>query len=132
LHFRRTFVEKLFAIHGKVELFKREGRPVGPYARHYYDLFELARQPEVRDMLRSDEYAAIKRDYDAISRAHFAQSYFAPPDMRFSGSDALFPAPDLARVLRIEYETQCRQLCLGPYATWDQGRARLEESREFL
>lgn len=57
---RRTFVEKLFAIHGKVELFKREGRLVGPCARHYYDLFELARQPEVRDMLRSDEYAAIK------------------------------------------------------------------------
>jgi hypothetical protein len=25
LHFRRTFVEKLFAIHGRVELFKREG-----------------------------------------------------------------------------------------------------------
>lgn len=28
LHFRRTFVEKLFAIHSKVELLKREGRPV--------------------------------------------------------------------------------------------------------
>jgi hypothetical protein len=29
LHFRRTFVEKLFAIHDKVELLKREGRPLG-------------------------------------------------------------------------------------------------------
>lgn len=27
LHFRRTFVEKLFAIHKKVELFKRDGAP---------------------------------------------------------------------------------------------------------
>lgn len=44
LHFRRTFVEKLFAIHSKVELFKRDARPIGPYARHYYDLFQLAGQ----------------------------------------------------------------------------------------
>ena len=29
LHFRRTFVEKLFAIHSKVELLKRDGRPIG-------------------------------------------------------------------------------------------------------
>jgi hypothetical protein len=62
LHFRRTFVEKLFAIHGKVELFKRDGRLVGSYARHCYDLFELSSQAEVPAMLRSDEYAAIKAD----------------------------------------------------------------------
>jgi hypothetical protein len=51
LHFRRTFVEKLFAIHGKVELLKRDGRPVGSYARHYYDLAQLALQPDVHAML---------------------------------------------------------------------------------
>jgi hypothetical protein len=32
LHFGRTFVEKMFAIHGKVELYKRDGRPLGSYA----------------------------------------------------------------------------------------------------
>ena len=47
LHFRRTFVEKMFAIHSKVELLKRDGQPLGTYARHYYDLFQLAEQPEV-------------------------------------------------------------------------------------
>jgi hypothetical protein len=31
LHFRPTFVEKLFAIHAKVEMFKRDGRPIGAY-----------------------------------------------------------------------------------------------------
>jgi Nucleotidyl transferase AbiEii toxin, Type IV TA system len=41
LHFRRTFVEKMFAIHSKVEMLKRDGRPLGTYARHYYDLFQL-------------------------------------------------------------------------------------------
>ena len=34
LHFRRTFVEKMFAIHGKVELLKRDGQALGTYARH--------------------------------------------------------------------------------------------------
>jgi hypothetical protein len=29
LHYRRTFVEKMFAIHGKVELLKRDGQPLG-------------------------------------------------------------------------------------------------------
>jgi hypothetical protein len=132
LHFRRTFVEKLFAIHGKVELFKRDGRPIGSYARHYYDLFELSGQPEVAEMLRSNEYAAIKRDYDAVSREHFEQSYFAPPDMSFAASDALFPPADLARALGDEYEAQCRQLCLGPYARWDEVRARFENLRPLL
>ncbi len=40
LHFRRTFVEKMFAIHSKVELLKRDGRPLGSYARHYYETAE--------------------------------------------------------------------------------------------
>ena len=45
LHFRRTFVEKMFAIHSKVEILKRDGRALGTYARHYYDLFQLASGP---------------------------------------------------------------------------------------
>ncbi|MGJ5818118.1 nucleotidyl transferase AbiEii/AbiGii toxin family protein [Paludibaculum fermentans] len=60
LHFRRTFVEKMFAIHGKVELLKRNGEPLGSYARHYYDLFQLAAQTEVIDMLQSAEYGETK------------------------------------------------------------------------
>jgi hypothetical protein len=132
LHFRRTFVEKLFAIHAKVELLKRDGRPIGPYARHYYDLFQLAAEQEVAAMLVSDEYAAIKADYDQISRAHFPQSYFRPEGMSFAASDALFPPPDLAAILRGEYETQCRQLCLGPYPPWNEIQARFQELKKML
>jgi hypothetical protein len=132
LHFRRTFVEKLFAIHGKVELLKRDGRPLGAYARHYYDLAQLAFRPEVTAMLASEEYAVIKADYDAISRTYFPQSYFAPPDMRFSTSDALFPSGALVSTLSAEYETQCRQLCLGPYPRWHEVLQRLEELRPLL
>jgi hypothetical protein len=110
LHFRRTFVEKMFAIHSKVELLKRDGAPLGGYARHYYDLFQLAAQPEVLDLLRSAEYADIKADYDQISRTHFPKSYLFPEGMSFARSDALFPPEKLAADLGSEYESQCKLL----------------------
>ena len=69
------------------------GREIGGYARHYYDLYCLAERPEVLAMLRSDEYAAIRVDYDRVSREHFAKSYVPTPGMSFAKSDALFP-PD--------------------------------------
>jgi hypothetical protein len=132
LHFQRTFVEKMFALHGKVELFKRDGQALGTYARHYYDLFQLAAQAEVTVMLHSSEYAAIKADYDRISRTHFPRSYFYPEGMRFSRSDALFPPADLAAVIGAEYEMQCQMLCYGPYPSWAEIQARLLELRELL
>jgi hypothetical protein len=132
LHFRRTFVEKMFAIHSKVELLKRDGQPIGSYARHYYHLYQLAAQPEVRAMLQSDEYAAIKADYDRISRAHFSRSYFYPDAMSFAHSDALFPPAGLAAVIGAEYERQCRTLCYGAFPSWGDVQARLFELRDLL
>jgi len=132
LHFRRTFVEKLFAIHGKVELFKRDRRPIGGYARHYYDLHELAGQREVRAMLQSPEYAALKVDYDRISRAHFPRDYFFPEGMSFSRSDAIFPPDEIATSLGREYEQQCRILCFGAFPSWAQVLARFTELRALL
>jgi hypothetical protein len=132
LHFRRTFVEKMFAIHGKVELLKRDRQPLGSYARHYYDLFQLSGHPEVQAMLRSTEYAAIKADYDQISRTHFPRSYFFPEGMSFARSDALFPSEALAAVVGPEYEAQCRMLCYGSYPSWDKVKERLREMRDIL
>ena len=132
LHFRRTFVEKMFAIHSKVELLKRDRRGLGTYARHYYDLFQLAGRDEVLDMLRSTEYAAIKADYDRVSSAHFPRSYFFPVDMRFANSEALFPPPDLATIIGAEYEAQCRMLCYSPHPAWDQVQARFDQLRGLL
>jgi hypothetical protein len=132
LHFRRTFIEKMFAIHSKVELLKRDGQKLGSYARHYYDLFQLAAQPEVIAMLKSAEYAAIKEDYDQISRAHFPKSYFHPGEMRFANSDALFPPADLAAAISAEYQAQCRMLCYSPYPSWAEIQARLLDLRELL
>ncbi|MBI3210827.1 MAG: nucleotidyl transferase AbiEii/AbiGii toxin family protein [Candidatus Solibacter usitatus] len=132
LHFRRTFVEKLFAIHGKVELLKRDGEPLGTYARHYYDLYQLSQHAEVAAMLKSQEYAEIKKDYDRISGIHFPRSYFHPEGMRFSGSDALFPPPNLAANIGRGYESQCRVLCYGPYPSWAEVQSRFLELRGLL
>ena len=132
LHFRRTFVEKMFAIHGKVELLKRDRQPLGTYARHYYDLHQLAARDEVTAMLASDEYAAIKADYDRISRAHFPRSYFYPEGMSFARSDALFPPEQLSAEISAEYEGQCRLLCYGPYPAWPEIKARFDQLRDLL
>lgn len=132
LHFRRTFVEKMFAIHSKVEIFKRDGRPLGTYARHYYDLFKLAAREEVIIMLKSPEYADIKADYDRISRDHFPKSYFHPDDMSFAKSDALFPSPDLSAVISAEYEAQCKMLCYGRYPPFTQIQSTFRALRELL
>ncbi len=132
LHFRRTFVEKMFAIHSKVELLKRDKQPLGSYARHYYDLFQLSRCPEVEAMLRSDEYAEIRNDYDQISRQHFPKSYFCPDGMSFARSDALFPPSELAAKIEEAYELQCKMLCYGLYPSWADVQARLAELRELL
>lgn len=132
LHFRRTFVEKMFAIHSKVEILKRDRTPIGTYARHYYDLAQLATQSDVLAMLKSEEYAAIKADYDAISRTHFPNSYFWPADMKFANSEALFPPDALAATLAAEYESQCRQLCYGPYPSWVQLQETFADLRKLL
>jgi hypothetical protein len=132
LHFRRTFVEKMFAIHSKIELLKRDGLPIGSYARHYYDLYQLATHPEVVAMLKSEEYGAIKADYDKISRTHFSKSYFFPADMRFAVSDALFPTGELAAQIALEFDGQCSLLCYGTAPTWDEVQARLLQLRDLL
>lgn len=132
LHFRRTFVEKMFAIHGKVEAFKRQGIPIGGYARHYYDLFCLVQYEEVLKMLSSSEYQEIKSDYDRISRQYFKQSYVAPINMCFANSEALFPKFELEQVLAKEFEKQCRILCFGSVPTWKQVQYQFEDIRELL
>jgi len=132
LHFRRTFVEKLFAIHKKVELFKKDAAPVGTHTRHYYDLYQLSSRPEVLDMLRSEEYAQIKNDYERVSKEHFPDHYYCPENMSFARSDAIFPSPELAEALKPQYQGQCELLCFGPFPSWDEVQARFHELREIL
>ncbi len=127
LHFRRTFVEKMFAIHSKIELLKRDRQPLGSHARHCYDLYQLSGPPEVKTMLRSTEYATIKADYDQISRTYFPKSYFLPEGMSFARSDALFPQPALASVVGPEYEARASGFMILSFAI----RMRTRDRRTF-
>jgi len=132
LHFRRTFVEKLFAIHSKVEKFKQTGIGIGGYARHYYDLYCLAERPEVLAMLRSNEYGEIKVDYDRVSKKHFEADYVAPPEMSFAKSEAIFPKGNIEMALAAEFEKQCRILCFGEFPAWRQVQKRFSGIRDLL
>jgi hypothetical protein len=132
LHYRRTFVEKMFAIHSKIELFKKHGVALGSYARHYYDLYQLAQQDAVHMMLQSEEYGRIKADYEQISLQAFPRSYFRPEGMSFAGSDALFPTADLRAMIASEYEAQCKALCFGPYPSWEEVEAVFASLRSQL
>ena len=132
LHFRRTFVEKMFAIHAKVVAFQQSGTPIGSYARHYYDIFCLAITKDVVGMLKTDEYGLIKTDYDRVSTKYFPKSYVPPPEMSFARSEALFPQGELELALAEQFTTQCRLLCFGPIPSWGELKSRLESIRELL
>lgn len=132
LHFRRTFVEKLFAIHGKVERLKHEGHPLGRDARHYADLHALAGRDEVDSMLRTAEYQAIREDYDANSREFFPKSYRPPDGLRFAHSDALFPPDDLRALIEPDYDRECERLFFRPHPPFTDVLARLKGLRDLL
>lgn len=133
LHYRRTFVEKMFTIHGKVVRLLEEGRLLDRDARHYPDLYVLAGQPEVRAMLGSHEYDDIRRDYDEKSQIFYPKTYRPPADLSFANSPALFPDPKLRAQLAVDYERQCRLLFSGGiYPSFDEVLARFEEIRALL
>jgi hypothetical protein len=132
LHFRRTFVEKLFAIHGKVERLEQEGVPLGRDVRHYADLYVLAGRPEVKAMLESEEYEAIRLDYDEKSRTYFPNSYRPPPDLGFASSNALFPPGELRARIEPGYEEECRRLFFRPHPGFGEVLERFAEIRDLL
>ncbi len=133
LHYRRTFVEKMFAIHGKVLRLQQDGVALGRDARHYPDLWALAGEHEVRAMLASPEYGEIRQDYDAKSREFFAKSYRPPEGLSFAESSALFPEGSLRDQLAAEYRTECNVLFSdGDYPPFEDVLARFEELRALL
>jgi Nucleotidyl transferase AbiEii toxin, Type IV TA system len=133
LHFRRTFVEKMFALHGKVMRLLEDGHALERDARHYPDLYVLAGENEVRAMLTSEEYAQIRVDYDRNSREFFAKSYRPPKDLSFGDSPAFFPDAGLKDQLGRDYATQCGLLFSGgSYPSFDDVLGRFEEIRNVL
>jgi nucleotidyltransferase AbiEii toxin of type IV toxin-antitoxin system len=126
LHFRRTFVEKLFTVHGKVERLKREGERLRRSARHYADLYVLAGRSEVLAMIGSAEYAQIRTDYNQKSIRFFKNSYRPPDDLRFNQSDALFLPGTLRAMVEEDYYADCRLLFRDEPPAFDAVIERLQ------
>ncbi len=132
LHFRRTFVEKLFSLHSKVTQYQLDGTPFANYTRHYYDLVCLAQCPEVRAMLQSEEYRDIKQDTNRISQVYFSNQYHPPQDLNFSSSSAFFPTGELRFTIANEYKQQCDTLCLSAYPDWEAVEQCFQELSQWL
>jgi len=112
LDFRRTFVEKLIAIHGFVRHFIADGTPLRRNARHYADLYVLLQRDEVKALVGGEEFAAILDEQDALAKEHFKRNY-VPSPKSFRDSEALFPDGELSEKLRKQYEDDVRPLFFG-------------------
>ncbi|MGH2838343.1 MAG: nucleotidyl transferase AbiEii/AbiGii toxin family protein [Thermoleophilaceae bacterium] len=132
LHFRRTFVEKLFVIHALAERLKDEGIAFGRDARHYYDIHRLVGEDEVITMLASNECQQIKKSCEEIGLKFFKSQYRGPPELDFSKSDGLFPSAELRAQIEPDYEAQCELLCYGDYPPFGEVLGRLEDVRALL
>lgn len=120
LHFRRTFVEKLFTLHSRVERAKKQGKELGRDARHYYDLAMLLTEPQTRVMLESEEYGAICGQYRELTAKFYpGQVKLLPDGMNLSDSSALFPQPELKAMLAAAYAREADALCYGEYPSFD-------------
>jgi hypothetical protein len=131
LHYRRTYVEKLLALHSKVSTMLSGGKAIDRDARHYADVQLLGQTPAVQAMLRSPEYAVFKADCDKVSRTYF-KNYCPPDALTLSDSPALFPDDDLAAVLGEAYDEQCSLLFYGQYPPFDEVLAGFKAVQHLL
>lgn len=133
LHFRRTFVEKLFTLHSRVKKVITQGKDLGRDARHYYDLAMLLDQPQTRAMLASEEFKEICGQYrDLTAKFYPGQVKLLPEGMDLSESPALFPSAELKRMLSEAYTREADTLCYGPYPNFDEILEGFEDIRTFL
>jgi len=120
LHFKRTFVEKLFAIHAKVYEYQHEDKPIDKHTRHYYDLHQLAGRDEIKQLLESPDFISIKQDCERLSEKYFPSKQSPPENLNFANSAALFPTGDLRKAISKAYTEQCKILCYGSYPSWEE------------
>lgn len=133
LHFRRTFVEKLFTLHSRVERVIEQSKELGRDARHYYDLAMLLDQPQTRAMLASEEFKVICGQYrDLTTKFYPGQVKLLPDGMDLSESPALFPSDDLKRMLAGAYVREAGTLCYGSYPNFDEVLEGFGGIRAFL
>lgn len=132
LHPRRTFVEKLFAIHCACE-FWVEGRATAlqRQARHLSDIYALLGDADVADFVGSDEYHALIPEIDEFGRRYFSRDHRTPDGLRFADSRALSPERDLLTALEEEY-LRSEFLFYGGFPDLSEIYGRIEQFRGRL
>jgi predicted nucleotidyltransferase component of viral defense system len=85
---KRTFVEKLFAIHSAYT-----NNQIEKYVRHYYDVYKLLEMSDVRDFVGTAQYSELKKHVAQVSKQFFKT--VPPPDLDFAQSPAFASSPEL-------------------------------------
>ncbi len=133
LHFRRTFVEKLFTLHTRVDRAIRQQRELGRDARHYYDLAMLLREEATKAMLDSPEYKDICRQYrELTAKFYLGQVKFLPQGMNLDQSPAMFPDEQLKGKLEAAYLREAESLCYGKFPRFQEVLDKFESIRAKL
>jgi len=96
---RRTFVEKLFAAHAAyTDNFKTPGK-----ARHYYDLHEMCKRPELKEFAGSSAYRECVAEVRKFSQETF-RGQALPESDSFAKSPAFQPASEGLKTLERNYK----------------------------
>jgi hypothetical protein len=132
LGLRRTFVEKLFAVHNAASKHRSNERVFGRDARHFADLHALAGVEEVAMFVGSDEYRDLVIDVENMNRRFFSDRAEPPPDLRFAESE-VFPDESIIADVAAAYERECARLFFGGrYPSFDAVQGRLVGMRDRL
>ena len=85
---KRTFVEKLFAIHSA-----HANGQLEKYVRHYYDVHKLLGEKAIQEFVGTSEYDELKRHVASVSEQFFKT--VAPEDLDLKRSPAFLKTPEL-------------------------------------
>jgi hypothetical protein len=129
---RRTFVEKLFALHSACELWT-EGRSNALHrqSRHLSDIYALLGDADVADFAGSAAYHTLIPEIDEIGRQYFGRDHRTPDGLRFTSSRALQPEDHLLAAIEAEF-ARSTFLFYGETPTLEEIFDRIEKTRKEL
>ncbi|MHB8313310.1 MAG: nucleotidyl transferase AbiEii/AbiGii toxin family protein [Candidatus Dormibacteria bacterium] len=127
LHYRRTFVEKLFAIHQAAVRAASDDSALQRQGRHYYDLWCLWRQTDVQTYVHSDQFDRVASDVAAIGKRYWGTQHAAPDGLVFGQSPAVRPDAALEPRLAAAYAAD-RVLIFGDAPAFSEILVMLQDS----